>query len=114
LTSRFLVVKIVDEIDPYGIVMIFETTGKSGERMKLLVDKHSKVEALRKKTFSDLEEILPPGTPGHLQTEILAKFLGIQPGTMRRSLCQNGHYAGLVPLKLGNGRLLWPTTESQF
>jgi len=30
------------------------------------------------------------------------------PGTVRVRYCQTGSYFGLVPLKLPNGRLLWP------
>jgi len=31
------------------------------------------------------------------------------PGTVRVRYCQTGSYFGLVPLKLPNGRLLWPS-----
>ncbi|MCB1967998.1 MAG: hypothetical protein KDI64_18710 [Candidatus Accumulibacter sp.] len=41
-------------------------------------------------------------------TEALAKRLGLQPQTLRAALCRNGHYYGIKPAKLPNGRLLWP------
>ena len=37
----------------------------------------------------------------------LAALLGCQATTIRRGLCVNGHYLGLRPTKLPNGRLLW-------
>ena len=44
----------------------------------------------------------------NLSTEELAAALCIQPQTIRRSLCVQGHYLGLRPTKLPNRRLLWP------
>lgn len=41
-------------------------------------------------------------------TEELARRLGLRPQTLRAALCRNGHYFGLRPTKLPNGRLLWP------
>lgn len=41
-------------------------------------------------------------------TEELAQRLGLRPQTLRAALCRNGHYFGLRPVKLPNGRLLWP------
>lgn len=41
-------------------------------------------------------------------TEELARRLGLRPQTLRAALCRNGHYFGLRPAKLPNGRLLWP------
>lgn len=37
-----------------------------------------------------------------------AKILGLKPTTFRRGLCVAGHYLGIKPVKLPNGRLLWP------
>jgi hypothetical protein len=41
-------------------------------------------------------------------TEALAAGLGIKPQTLRAALCRDGHYYGIRPAKLPNGRLLWP------
>lgn len=41
-------------------------------------------------------------------TEELAARLGLRPQTLRAALCRNGNYFGLRPVKLPNGRLLWP------
>lgn len=41
-------------------------------------------------------------------TEELARRLGLRPQTLRAALCRNGNYFGLRPVKLPNGRLLWP------
>lgn len=35
-----------------------------------------------------------------------AEILGIKPATIRRAYCVDGHYMGVVPEKLPNGRLL--------
>lgn len=43
-----------------------------------------------------------------LSTEQAAAALHIKPQTLRAALCRDGHYFGLRPRKLPNGRLLWP------
>lgn len=44
----------------------------------------------------------------HYHTEQAAERLKAKPATLRHSLCLKGHYLGIVPRKLPNGRLLWP------
>jgi hypothetical protein len=46
----------------------------------------------------------------HQTTENLAKLLGIRPASIRTRYCKTGHYFGLRPVKLRNGRLMWPAT----
>lgn len=46
-----------------------------------------------------------------ISTKQFAKKYLVQPDTVRRSLCVNGHYCGIVPEKLPNGRLGWPEQE---
>ena len=46
-----------------------------------------------------------------LNTTETAHLLGVRPETIRRGLCVQGHYLGLRPVKLPNGRLLWPASE---
>lgn len=43
-----------------------------------------------------------------ISTEELAALLRLQPQSLRAALCRDGHYFGLRPRKLPNGRLLWP------
>lgn len=43
-----------------------------------------------------------------LSTNEFAESLRVKDETVRRSLCVKGHYMGVVPIKLPNGRLLWP------
>jgi len=43
-----------------------------------------------------------------LSTAQLASASLSTPGTIRVRLCQTGTFHGLKPLKLPNGRLLWP------
>lgn len=44
----------------------------------------------------------------HLTTEALAAQFFVKPGSIRSAYCRDGHYFGLRPTKLPNGRLLWP------
>ncbi|WP_186078612.1 monooxygenase [Burkholderia gladioli] len=43
-----------------------------------------------------------------LTTNALADRLGVRPDTLRVALCRTGSYFGVKPLKLPNGRLVWP------
>lgn len=47
-----------------------------------------------------------------LATNELADFLRIRPQSIRAALCRDGHYMGLRPSKLPNGRLLWNAAEA--
>jgi hypothetical protein len=47
----------------------------------------------------------------HVPTVEFARCLGVQPATIRRGLCVDGHYMNLKPVKLPNRRLLWPMEE---
>ena len=42
-----------------------------------------------------------------LNTSQFAKAFGVKGSTVRRGLCVNGHYMGMRPRKLPNGRLIW-------
>ena len=46
-----------------------------------------------------------------LSTEEAAARLRAAPQTPRASLCRLGHWLGMVPVKLPNGRLLWSADE---
>ena len=48
----------------------------------------------------------------HLTTKEFAGLLRVEPATIRRGLCVNGHYMRVKPLKLTNGRLLWPKNDA--
>ncbi|MBN8502249.1 MAG: hypothetical protein J0M19_14040 [Sphingomonadales bacterium] len=43
-----------------------------------------------------------------LTTEQFAAGLGLAAQSIRKRFCQTGSYYGIVPLKLPNGRLMWP------
>lgn len=43
-----------------------------------------------------------------ITTEQLAGQLHLKPQSLRAALSRDGHYFGLHPRKLPNGRLLWP------
>lgn len=47
--------------------------------------------------------------PTHIPTEALAEQIGVKPTSIRVRLCRTGSYFGLTPLKMPNGRLLWPS-----
>lgn len=59
------------------------------------------------KTRAYLQQLLPPGGPHRLSTEKLAELIEVQPQTVRRGICTDGHYLGLVPVKLPNRRLIF-------
>lgn len=52
-----------------------------------------------------------PITARKIPTEELADLLLIRPQTVRAGYCRNGHYLGMVPVKLANRRLLWDSAE---
>lgn len=43
-----------------------------------------------------------------MTTDEFAGKLGLKPATLRHRLCTEGTYFGVMPVKLPNGRLLWP------
>lgn len=51
--------------------------------------------------------------PFNLSTETLASQLNIKPQSIRARVCRTGSYFGLVPKKLPNGRLLWPSDSAE-
>ena len=55
-------------------------------------------------TFNNDEELIMEKT---FSTEELSEILKVKPSTIRRGLCVDGHYMGLVPKKMPNRRLLW-------
>ena len=55
----------------------------------------------------------PKEGPKHLPTNQFADIFGVRPDTVRRNLCTKGHFMGVVPLKLPNGRLLWPEVRPE-
>ncbi len=48
-----------------------------------------------------------------ITTHELADMLRVEQQTVRASYCRNGHYLGLRPLKLSNGKLLWDLTSAE-
>lgn len=50
-------------------------------------------------------------TPRSYSTTAVAGALGIQPHSLSTSLYRKGHYCGIKPARLPNGRLLWPADE---
>ncbi len=49
--------------------------------------------------------------PRKLDTAEAATVLRVKPQTLRRALCLQGHYFGMRPVKLPNGRLLWDAAD---
>lgn len=48
-----------------------------------------------------------------ISTNRLAATLNVKPQTPRAALCRVGHYLGMRPVKLPNGRLLWDEDEAE-
>ena len=44
-------------------------------------------------------------------TPTAAGALGIKPASLNTALWRHGHYCGIRPSRLPNGRLLWPADE---
>lgn len=55
----------------------------------------------------------PSARPAKITTEELAGLLHVVPQTPRAALCRNGHYLGLRPVKLPNGKLLWDAAAAE-
>jgi hypothetical protein len=43
-----------------------------------------------------------------IQTATLARATDRKPASIRTAVWRNGHFCGIKPIKLPNGRLLWP------
>jgi len=54
----------------------------------------------------------PPSTK-YIPTKTFAALYGVKGDTVRRNLCVKGHFLSLKPLKMANGRLLWPATSPE-
>lgn len=50
---------------------------------------------------------VPKRTQNRISTDQIASRFGVQGNTVRRNLCAKGHFLGLRPIKMPNGRLLW-------
>jgi hypothetical protein len=46
-------------------------------------------------------------------TEQFAALNGIKPQSVRAQVCRIGSYFGITPLRLANGRLMWPDKQAQ-
>lgn len=46
-----------------------------------------------------------------LNTKEFAAEIKMTPGSVRKSLSDNGNVLGIRPIKLPNGRLLWPKKD---
>lgn len=53
----------------------------------------------------------PNQAPRNYSTVAAATVFGVQPGSLSTALWRNGHYCGIKPVRLPNGRLLWPADE---
>jgi hypothetical protein len=51
-------------------------------------------------------------TPRRVPTNTIADMLCVRPASIRRAYCVHGHYMGMKPVKLPNGRLLWPEDQA--
>jgi hypothetical protein len=49
----------------------------------------------------------------YCSTEEFSEKFTVKADTIRRGLCVRGHYLGVKPIKLPNGRLLWPNVSPE-
>lgn len=52
-----------------------------------------------------------PSVGRNYSTDEAAAVLRLKPNTLRAALCVKGHYLGIKPAKLANGRLLWDAAK---
>ena len=57
--------------------------------------------------------IKPTDPINYIPTDQLASRYGVKPDTVRRNLCVKGHFLGMKPLRMNNGRLLWPDVRPE-
>ncbi len=50
----------------------------------------------------------------NLSTYALAQIAQVKPESIRVHLCRTGTYFGLIPKKLPNGRLTWPSNSREL
>ncbi|TXG94661.1 MAG: hypothetical protein E6R10_01450 [Rhodocyclaceae bacterium] len=62
---------------------------------------------------SDAPRSVSQQTKKLLTTEQVAKLFNSQPQTPRASFCRKGHWMGLTPRKLPNGRLGWSADDAE-
>lgn len=46
-----------------------------------------------------------------LQTATFANLINYKPSSIRTAVWRHGHFNGIQPIKLPNGRLLWPADQ---
>ncbi len=56
----------------------------------------------------NLKGAIHDAKPTHYQTSDFARLFGAEIQTPRASYCRKGHWLGIKPVKLPNGRLMWP------
>ena len=64
-------------------------------------------------TKPDASRSVDQQTKKLLTTEQVAALFNSQPQTPRASFCRKGHWLGLTPRKLPNGRLGWPADDAE-
>lgn len=65
---------------------------------------------MKEKTEMDLQNLAPAVysfNKPKISTKEFAAALNLQQQSIRAAFCRAGHYLGLVPIKLPNGRMLW-------
>lgn len=58
---------------------------------------------IKTQTIGILKTLFPEESLSNMTTEELARAFRVQSNTIRRSYCVNGHYQGLIPIKMPNG-----------
>ncbi len=64
-------------------------------------------QAAPKTSRSDWQKI-SESVARNFSTEEFAAALKVKPQSIRAAYCRDGHYLNVIPVKLVNGRLLWP------
>lgn len=61
---------------------------------------------------AQIHPVVYSGEP-QITTAEFAALNQVRPQTVRKNYCQTGHYLGIRPTKLKNGRLVWPAKRAE-
>lgn len=67
---------------------------------------------IQERNASIIHNLTALGTPPFLSTKDFGKLFNLKPQTVRKNYCLNGHVYGVVPKKMPNKKLGWPTDNA--
>jgi hypothetical protein len=89
---------------------IAPSAGPAAKLSALTAQRNNAQIAAPKTSLSDWQKTAE-SVARNFSTEEFAAQLKVKPQTIRAGYCRDGHYLGVVPIKLPNRRLLWDSAE---